>query len=83
MAKFTKPTLEEIRAYAAEVFPQLDAGRFYDYYESCGWTVGRNKPMKNWQAAIRTWKRSHEERYGKPETRDDWRNKYESFKQPT
>lgn len=28
--------------------------KFYDYYESNGWRVGRNK-MKDWEAAARNW----------------------------
>ncbi len=27
------------------------------FYASKGWMVGRN-PMKNWQAAVRTWERN-------------------------
>ena len=76
--KFVKPTIEEIKIYAKEVFPQLDAERFFDYHTMVGWTVGRNKPMKNWQAAVRTWKRSYEERYGKMEvtSTENWKDKY-------
>ena len=36
----------------------FDASHFYDYYESVSWKVGRNKYMKNWKAAIRTWMRN-------------------------
>jgi len=32
----------------------LEARRFYDYYESNGWKVGKNK-MKNWKSAISGW----------------------------
>ena len=30
------------------------AGRFFDYYESNGWQVGKNK-MKDWKAGGRGW----------------------------
>ena len=32
----------------------MNANTFYDFYESKGWLVGKNK-MKNWKAAVRTW----------------------------
>ena len=54
--KFNKPTLEEIQAYCLERNNDVDAERFFDYYESNGWMVGKNK-MKNWKAAVRTWER--------------------------
>ena len=56
--RFKIPTLEEIKNFIQENNYQVDAERFFDYYESNGWTVGKNKPMKNWQAAIRNWNRN-------------------------
>jgi hypothetical protein len=32
--------------------------RFYDYYESNGWKVGKN-PMKNWAAALSNWYKNY------------------------
>lgn len=55
--KFIKPTVEEIRAYCRERNNIVDAERFYDYYESNGWKVGKNT-MKDWKAAVRTWERN-------------------------
>ena len=57
-----RPTLEEVRAYISEKGYPVDAERFYSYYESNGWKVGKN-PMKNWKAAVATWARSEQ---GKP-----------------
>jgi hypothetical protein len=34
---------------------RFTAEQFHDYYEMCGWKVG-GKPIKNWKAAIRTWR---------------------------
>jgi len=59
--KFIKPTVEEITAYCKERNNNVDANKFYDYYESNGWHVGKN-PMKDWRAAVRTWERK--ENYG-------------------
>ena len=50
------PTLEEVRAYAAQRGDLLDPEAFMDYYTANGWKVGRN-PMKDWKAAVRTWAR--------------------------
>ncbi len=56
IAHFSKPTVEQIAAYCKERGNCVDAQVFFDFYESKGWMVGRNK-MKNWQAAVRTWER--------------------------
>jgi len=55
--KFIKPTIEQIRIYCTEIGFNLDAEKFCDHYDSNGWLVGKN-PMKDWKAAIRTWKRN-------------------------
>lgn len=54
--RFCKPTVDEIRAYCAERSNNVDAQRFFDFYESKGWLVGRT-PMKDWKACVRTWER--------------------------
>lgn len=56
--RFSAPTVEEVTAYAKEQSLNVDAVRFCDYYESCGWTVGRNRPMRDWKAAARRWSRN-------------------------
>lgn len=52
--RFVKPTVEDIRAYCVERNNNVNPERFYNYYESNGWMVGKNK-MKNWKAAVLTW----------------------------
>lgn len=47
---FVKPTIEEIK----QEFPTFNAEHFYNYYESNGWMVGRNK-MKDWEATVKNW----------------------------
>lgn len=57
--RFIKPSAAEAVEYAASIGFKLDGEAFVDYYEQVGWVVGKGqKPMKNWQAAIRTWKRN-------------------------
>jgi hypothetical protein len=53
-----KPTVDELKDYARELgYNDFDAEQFFDYYEACGWTVGRGKPMRSWKAAVRNWRR--------------------------
>jgi hypothetical protein len=54
--RFVKPTLDEISAYCLERKNSIDPERFFLYYESNGWMVGRNK-MKNWKATVQNWER--------------------------
>ena len=53
---FKKPSLTEIENYCSERNNNINANHFYDFYESKGWFIGKNK-MKNWQACIRTWEK--------------------------
>ena len=55
--KFVKPTIQEITDYCRERNNRVDAQKFFNYYESNGWKVGKN-PMKDWKAAVRTWERN-------------------------
>ena len=48
------PTLDEVTPYVVEKKLHIDPVRFFNYYESNGWKVGKN-PMKNWKAACNTW----------------------------
>lgn len=52
---FVKPRAEQVREYAQSIGFPLDGQTFVDFYESKGWLVGKN-PMKDWRAAVRTWK---------------------------
>ena len=58
-SKFHKPSLEEIRSYCQERRNQVDPERFFNFYESKGWMVGKS-PMKDWKAAVRTWEQRPE-----------------------
>jgi len=55
--RFSKPTMEELEAYIAEKRLQIDSVKFYAYYESNGWRVGKN-PMHSWKAAVWNWSRT-------------------------
>lgn len=58
---FCKPTVAEITNYCLERNNRVDAQRFYDFYESKGWLIGKNK-MKDWKACVRTWEKNSNER---------------------
>lgn len=53
--RFVPPTVEEVAAYCAERRNGVNPQRFVDFYTANGWTQGKGKPIKDWQAAVRTW----------------------------
>lgn len=59
-SKFQKPSLEQIRSYCQERGNQVDPEKFFNFYESKGWVVGKS-PMKDWKAAVRTWEQRRPE----------------------
>ena len=54
--RFKKPTIKDIDDYCSLRNNRIDAETFYDFYESKGWKVGKNK-MKSWKACVRTWEK--------------------------
>ena len=58
--KFQKPSLEEIRLYCQERNNSVDPEKFFNFYESKGWIIGKS-PMKDWKAAVRTWEQRRPE----------------------
>lgn len=55
-ARFTPPTVDEVRDYCRERGNFVDAECFVDFYTAKGWKVGKS-PMKDWKAAVRTWEK--------------------------
>ena len=72
-ARFIAPTHDEILDYMTSysfqkglsVDPVFEAEKFFNYYTSNGWRVGRNK-MKDYKAAARNWVNTAKE-YKKPD----------------
>lgn len=54
---FVIPNIEEIDLYIKSKGVNVDAEAFFNFYESKGWMIGKNK-MKNWKAAVGTWTRN-------------------------
>lgn len=53
-AGFVPPTLEEVEAYFAANCLRGSARKFYDYYESNGWTR-QGFPIAKWEPVARSW----------------------------
>ena len=62
---FTKPTVEEVKAYCVERKNNVNPDKFIDFYESKGWLIGKN-PMKDWKACVRTWEKGGSSPPNKP-----------------
>ena len=56
-AHFSPPSVEAVREYCQQRRNGVDPQRFVDYYTANGWNQGRGKPIRDWQAAVRTWER--------------------------
>ena len=52
--KFVPPTIEEVQAYCDQRGKGVNAQKWWDFYQSKDWMVGKNK-MKDWRAGVRTW----------------------------
>lgn len=61
--RFSPPSVEEIKNYCSERENRVDPERFYDFYQSKNWMVGKNK-MKDWRAAVRTWEKEDNKKGG-------------------
>jgi len=58
---FKKPSIADVKEYCLLRSNVVDAERFFDYYESNGWKVGKNS-MKDWKASVRTWEKNNDTR---------------------
>lgn len=55
-AMLIPPTLDEIKVRALEIgLPEREAEKFFHYYESNGWKVGKNR-MQSYTHALAYWK---------------------------
>lgn len=60
--RYAPPNIADILPYFSELgMTTEDAHGFHDHYEANGWVQGRQgKPIKEWKAAARNWKRNKE-----------------------
>jgi len=65
---FVQPTLDEVKAYCRERNNTVNPDKWYAHYQSNGWKVGKAlAPMKDWQAAIRTWEENQKDKPIEPD----------------
>ncbi len=50
------PSPEQVKTFfKIQEYPELEAHKFYNHFQSNGWKVGGKSPMKDWHAAARNW----------------------------
>lgn len=59
---FVPPSPEEVSSYAESIGYNLDVEHFVDYYTTNGWVQRGGQKIKDWKAAVRTWKRNDTKR---------------------
>lgn len=65
----TIPILENVTFFFQENnHSQIEAEKFFNYFESNGWLVGGKTKMKNWKAAAKNWM-LNSNKYAKPTNR--------------
>lgn len=56
------PDPKEVWEYAKTIgLTKIDCRAWWDHHAARGWKLGRGIPMKDWKAALRTWKKKKEE----------------------
>lgn len=50
------PNIEEVISFFAKnKYPETEAKKFFNHYQSNGWLVGGKTPMNNWQSSANKW----------------------------
>lgn len=82
-SRFTPPTVGEVKVYCQERGSSVDPEKFVDFYSANGWKQGRNKPIVDWKAAVRTWERSDAQQKAQDKNRvrttDEYRREADFF----
>lgn len=55
---FIPPTVEEIEAYCKKRNNQVDAQKFFDYYDEAKWHDGKGEKVRNWKQKVITWEKN-------------------------
>lgn len=69
-ARFSIPTVDEVREYCESRHNTIDAQEFVDCYTAKGWRIGK-EPMKDWKACVRTWERKRQDKT-EPDSSSKW-----------
>lgn len=54
--RFAPPTVQQVEEYGQEIGYEIDGNKFVDSYTTTGWKLKGGNAMKDWKAAVRTWK---------------------------
>lgn len=65
--EFIPPTLEEVQEYCRQRKNNVDAKKFFDYFDASGWVDSKGKPVLNWKQKVITWE-GHDYSKGKRPT---------------
>ena len=56
------PSIDDVAKYCEQRNNGIDAEAFVDYYAQQGWKLANGNPMKDWQAAVRTWEKRNQKK---------------------
>lgn len=56
------PSVDDVKEYCEQRKNGIDAEAFVDYYAQQGWKLANGNPMKDWQAAVRTWEKRNQKK---------------------
>jgi hypothetical protein len=59
--EFIAPTLEEVEAYCKSRNNNVDAKRFFDYFDASDWVDGKGNKVRNWKQKVITWESYNKE----------------------
>ena len=49
------PTREIVSSFISSLGFNVDADKFFDYYEECSWTDSKGQPIRDWKRLVRAW----------------------------
>lgn len=56
---FVRPTLDDVIAYIKKRNSNVDAQRFFDYFEAGEWIDSKGEPVRNWKQKLITWEKKN------------------------
>lgn len=73
--RFKKPSLEDIKEYCLQRNNNVNAQKFFDYYEANNWSDSKGNKVKSWKQKVITWETHNPKQNKKEEIVPDWFNK--------
>ena len=58
---FIPPTLEEVEAYCKSRNNNVDAKRFFDFFDAADWVDSKGNKVRNWKQKVITWESYNKE----------------------